>query len=65
MWMRRFSQLLRDRRGLSTVEYTVLLVLIVTGAISVWQNFGAALTAKVQGGADTISGLEAKPPESN
>jgi Flp pilus assembly pilin Flp len=32
--------LLRDQRGLSTVEYTVLLVLIVAIAVGTWNTFG-------------------------
>jgi Flp pilus assembly pilin Flp len=32
--------LLRDQRGLSTVEYTVLLVLIVAIAVATWNKFG-------------------------
>lgn len=32
--------LLRDQRGLSTVEYTVLLVLIVACAVGLWSRFG-------------------------
>lgn len=30
----------RDQRGLTTVEYTVLLVLILVGAIVLWKNLG-------------------------
>jgi Flp pilus assembly pilin Flp len=29
-----------DVRGLSTVEYTVLLVLIVAGSVGVWKSLG-------------------------
>ncbi len=32
--------LLCDQRGLSTVEYTVLLVLIVAIAVATWNKFG-------------------------
>lgn len=36
----RLRSLQRDQRGLSTVEYTVLLVLILAGAITLWKNLG-------------------------
>ena len=39
--------LLRDQRGLSTVEYTVLLVLIVACAVGLWTTFGGALKSKI------------------
>ena len=48
----RFIQKLRDLqgdvRGLSTVEYTVLLVLIVAGSVGLWQGFGGKLEAKLR-----------------
>ncbi len=37
-------RILGDERGLSTVEYTILLVLIAVGGISLWTNFGDALS---------------------
>ena len=37
----RFRSLQRDQRGLSTVEYTVLLVLILAGAIALWKQLGS------------------------
>jgi Flp pilus assembly pilin Flp len=39
--------LLRDERGLSTVEYTVLLVLIVAIAVGLWQSFGETISGKL------------------
>lgn len=48
----RFIQKLRglqsDVRGLSTVEYTVLLVLIVAGSVGLWQGFGSKVSAKLK-----------------
>jgi Flp pilus assembly pilin Flp len=41
--------LARDQRGLSTVEYTVLLVLIVACTVGLWQKFGQSVVAKLQG----------------
>lgn len=31
---------LRDDRGMSTVEYIILMAVIVVGAITVWHNLG-------------------------
>lgn len=53
----RSSTLLRDERGLSTVEYVIILVLIAVMAIGVWQTFGDAIMAQVSGATQDISGL--------
>lgn len=37
----------RDDRGLSTVEYVVILVLIAVAAIGTWQSFGKTIMTKV------------------
>jgi len=37
----------RDERGLSTVEYVILLALIAVVGIGVWQSFGQTLIGKV------------------
>lgn len=34
------TSILRDERGLSTVEYVVLLVLICAGCVALWNTFG-------------------------
>jgi Flp pilus assembly pilin Flp len=39
--------LLQDERGLSTVEYVIILVLIAAAAISLWSSFGDTLTRKI------------------
>jgi Flp pilus assembly pilin Flp len=36
-----------DERGLSTVEYVVLLVLIVAMAVAAWNTFGKSVTGKL------------------
>jgi Flp pilus assembly pilin Flp len=41
------AKLKQDQRGLSTVEYVVLLVLIVAIAVAVWNVFGNSLTEKL------------------
>ncbi|MFT3928076.1 MAG: hypothetical protein QM778_36445 [Myxococcales bacterium] len=51
------GRLARDRRGLSTVEYVLLLVLIAAGSIRAWQQFGSALIQKVDAQKTAIQGL--------
>ncbi len=36
-----------DDRGLSTVEYVIILVLIAAGAIGTWQTFGRNVKQKI------------------
>jgi Flp pilus assembly pilin Flp len=39
--------LARDERGLSTVEYVIILVLIAAAAISLWVTMGKKLREKI------------------
>ena len=39
--------LLRDTRGLSTVEYVIILVLIAVLAIGVWRQFGTTVRKQI------------------
>jgi Flp pilus assembly pilin Flp len=55
----RGNELIRDERGLSTVEYVIILVLIAVMAIGVWQTFGASIMAQVSGSTTAIDGLNA------
>lgn len=41
--------LARDERGLSTVEYVIILVLIAAAAIGLWVTMGEKLRAKIEG----------------
>ena len=41
------GSLLRDDRGLSTVEYVIILVLIAAAAIVTWQTFGGKVKSKI------------------
>jgi Flp pilus assembly pilin Flp len=41
------QKLKSDERGLSTVEYVVLLVLIVAIAVALWNVFGNTVTGKL------------------
>ena len=45
------QKLSRDQRGLSTVEYVVLLVLIVVMAVALWNLFGDMLSDKLEAAA--------------
>ena len=44
----RRNRLLRDQRGLSTVEYVIILVLVAVFAIGAWKAFGSAIYGKVK-----------------
>ncbi|MFM2421443.1 MAG: hypothetical protein RL385_6166 [Pseudomonadota bacterium] len=57
MSMRKVRALFADQRGLSTVEYTVLLVLVVTAAVKTWTTFGKNVVEKVDEGATAIQAL--------
>lgn len=48
-----------DARGLSTVEYTILLVLIVAGTVQLWNEFGQTLTTKLGKGKDDFGKIGA------
>lgn len=41
------TAILRDERGLSTVEYVILLALIAVGGIAAWTSFGGKLRDKL------------------
>jgi len=41
--------LVRDERGLSTVEYVIILVLIAAAAVGVWSTLGATIKGKISG----------------
>jgi Flp pilus assembly pilin Flp len=45
------AKLRQDERGLSTVEYVVLLVLIVAVAVAMWNVFGQQVTGKLNAAA--------------
>jgi Flp pilus assembly pilin Flp len=40
MGMSLFKKLARDESGLSTLEYTILFVIIVVGALTLWSKLG-------------------------
>jgi Flp pilus assembly pilin Flp len=44
------KKLARDQRGLSTMEYAVLFVIIVVGALALWSKLGKSLADQVSQG---------------
>jgi len=52
--------LLRDQRGLTTVEYIIILCLIAVVGFAVWQKFGQTVKTKVSG----AEGVMRELPES-
>ena len=47
----------RDEEGLTTVEYALLLALLVVAALATWTTFGATVRNKVQASSDSINGI--------
>lgn len=45
------SALITDQRGLSSVEYVVLLVLVVAASVGLWVTFGKNVTTRI----DTVN----------
>ena len=46
---------LGDERGLSTVEYVIILVLVAAASVGLWVNFGGTLKKKLGAANDEIS----------
>jgi Flp pilus assembly pilin Flp len=47
--------LLRDERGLSTVEYVILLVLIAAACVGLWSTFGKTISSKLKASDKTMN----------
>ena len=43
------GRLVRDRRGLTTVEYTIVLCLIAALCVGAWSQFGTQLEGQIGG----------------
>ena len=54
--LKALKALWRDEEGLTSVEYALLLVLVVIVAITAWQTLGTNVTSKVGEVNSTISG---------
>jgi Flp pilus assembly pilin Flp len=48
----------RDERGLSTVEYIIILVLIAVAGIGLWSKFGKAITSKITDSTDAVNTID-------
>ena len=49
------KSLLADKRGLTTVEYIIVLGLIAVVGIAAWQKFGETLTGEIEAADGYIS----------
>jgi Flp pilus assembly pilin Flp len=47
----------RDEEGLTTVEYALLLALLVVAALATWTTFGATVRSKVAASDTAINGI--------
>jgi Flp pilus assembly pilin Flp len=52
------SGLLKNQKGLSTVEYIILLVLIAVIAIGTWKRFGGAVEKHVSDASDAVESMD-------
>lgn len=52
------KSLTTDERGLTTVEYIIVLVLIAVTGFAIWRKFGSTVKAKVQGSDQTVGSAE-------
>jgi Flp pilus assembly pilin Flp len=48
------KQVVRDQHGLSTLEYVILFVIIVVGALTLWSKLGGELSDDLDDGAGTF-----------
>jgi Flp pilus assembly pilin Flp len=48
------KQVARDQHGLSTLEYVILFVIIVVGALALWTKLGPELSDNLDNGAGTF-----------
>ncbi len=50
----------KDDRGMSTVEYVILLVVIVVGAVGIWNNIGDKVKGGLTAAETSINKLKTK-----
>lgn len=48
------GSLWKDERGMSTVEYVILLAVIVMGAVTIWMEIGDHIIAALGGSRDQV-----------
>lgn len=54
---RKHLSLIQDKRGLTTVEYIIILCLIAVVGFGVWKKFGEKVKEKVGGSTDQVEEL--------
>lgn len=54
----RGSELAKDTRGATMVEYVVIVTLIFIAALVAWQNLGKSVSAKTQRAADALDAVK-------
>ena len=54
----RASELAKDTRGATMVEYVVIVTLIFIAALLAWQNLGKAVNNKTQKAADALDAVK-------
>lgn len=52
------SRFFRDERGMSTIEYVILLAVIVVGAVSVWNQIGSKFKKSLGAANEELNYLE-------
>ena len=52
------KSLLKDTRGLSTVEYVIVLALIAVAGIGLWGTFGEKLGGKIKASTTEVDSLK-------
>lgn len=53
------ASLLRDERGLSTVEYIILMVIIVVGCVGIWNSIGSKVVTDLTKAEQAINDIGA------
>lgn len=56
------AQIFGDERGLSTVEYVIILVLVAVGGIGLWTQFGTSIGTKIHASTGAIDTLAPVAP---
>ena len=51
----RLSRLCRDQRGLTTVEYVILLAMVAVVAVASWKTFGSNIATYLQKSSDKVN----------
>lgn len=55
-----WRDLRRDERGMSTVEYIILMVVVVVGAVGTWNTIGGTIKDNLTNSKDDLVELDGK-----